>query len=145
MGLEIPVRLQSIEQYIIQKHNGFRYLELNEIQTLDQWAGDIVQTIEDEWPVDTSTSRDAFSYTLMEGGEVGFTILNDVDYVEYIHRKGTPSIAEGGTPLYAELIPQVIQQYKEGMLQALRDAVDVSEAAFQSQAQPTTKRRPRAR
>ena len=145
MGLEIPVRLQSIEQYIIQKHNGFRYLELNEIQTLDQWAGDIVQTIEDEWPVDTSTSRDAFSYTLMEGGEVGFTILNDVDYVEYIHRKGTPSIAEGGTPLYAELIPQVIQQYKEGMLQALRDAVDVSEAAFQAQAQPTTKRRPRAR
>ena len=145
MGLEIPVRLQSIEQYIIQKHNGFRYLELNEIQTLDQWAGDIVQTIEDEWPVDTSTSRDAFSYTLMEGGEVGFTILNDVDYVEYIHRKGTPSIAEGGTPLYAELIPQVIQQYKEGMLQALRDAVDVSEAAFQTQAQPTTKRRPRAR
>lgn len=145
MGLEIPVRLQSIEQYIIQKHNGFRYLELNEIQTLDQWAGDIVQTIEDEWPVDTSTSRDAFSYTLMEVGEVGFTILNDVDYVEYIHRKGTPSIAEGGTPLYAELIPQVIQQYKEGMLQALRDAVDVSEAAFQAQAQPTTKRRPRAR
>lgn len=145
MGLEIPVRLQSIEQYIIQKHNGFRYLELNEIQTLDQWAGDIVQTIEDEWPVDTSTSRDAFSYTLMEGGEVGFTILNDVDYVEYIHRKGTPSIAEGGTPLYAELIPQVIQQYKEGMLQALRDAVDVSEAAFQSQAQPTTKRGRRGR
>lgn len=144
MGLEIPVRLQSIEQYIIQQHHGFRYLELNEIQTLDQWAGDIVQTIEDEWPVDTSTSRDAFSYTLMEGGDVGFTILNDVDYVEYIHRKGTPSIAEGGTPLYAELIPQVIQQYKEGMLQALRDAVDVSEAALLAQAQPM-KRRPRAR
>jgi hypothetical protein len=145
MGLEIPVRLQSIEAYIIAQHYGFRYLELNEIQTLDQWAGDIVQTIEDEWPVDTSTSRDAFSYTLMESGEVGFTILNDVDYVEYIHRKGTPSIAEGGTPLYAELIPQVIAQYREGMLQAMRDAVDVSEAALQAQPAPKPKRGTRGR
>ena len=145
MGLEIPVRLQSIEAYIIAQHHGFRYLELNEIQTLDQWAGDIVQTIEDEWPVDTSTSRDALSYTLMEGGEVGFTILNDVDYVEYIHRKGTPSIAEGGTPLYAELIPQVIAQYRDGMLQAMRDAVDVSEAALQAQPAPKPKRGTRGR
>jgi hypothetical protein len=130
MGLEVPVRLESIEQYIIQKHNGFRFLELSEIQALDDLAGYIVADIEDAWPVDTSTSRDAFRFELMTGGMVGFTIFNDVDYVEFIVEPGSASVANGGTPIIDVIIPQVIGENRELLLGAMRDAVDLAEAAY---------------
>ena len=143
MGLEVPVRLESIEQYIIQKHNGFRYMELSEIQALDDLAGYIVQDIEDAWSVDTSTSRDAFRFELMTGGMVGFTILNDVDYVEYIVEPGSASVANGGTPIIDIIIPQVIGENRELLLGAMRNAVDLAEAAYVAPAAPRGRRRVR--
>jgi hypothetical protein len=143
MGLEVPVRLESIEQYIIQKHNGFRFLELSEIQALDDLAGYIVQDIEDAWPVDTSTSRDAFRFELMTGGMVGFTIFNDVDYVEFIVEPGSASVANGGTPIIDIIIPQVIGENRELLLGAMRDAVDLAEAAYVAPAAPRGRRRVR--
>lgn len=129
MGLEYPVELRSIESYVSQKHGSLRFIALNEIDVLDQWAGDIVDQIEREWPVDTSTSRDAFSYVL---NQFGFTILNNCDYVEYITRAGETTVRDGGAPLYETLIPDVIDQYVPGLLAAMRDAVDATEAANQA-------------
>lgn len=142
MGLEVPVRLESIEQYVIQKHKGFRYLELSEIQALDQLAELIVGDIEEAWPVDTSTSRDAFRYELMTGGNIGFTIYNDVDYVEYIVPKGSPSVENGGTPIIDTIIPQVISDNRELLLASMRTAVDIAEAAYTVPA-PARRRRVR--
>lgn len=142
MGLEVPVRLESIEQYVIQKHRGFRYLELSEIQALDQLAELIVGDIEEAWPVDTSTSRDAFRYELMTGGNIGFTIYNDVDYVEYIVPKGSPSVENGGTPIIDTIIPQVISDNRELLLASMRTAVDIAEAAYTAPA-PARRRRVR--
>lgn len=142
MGLEVPVRLESIEQYVIQKHRGFRYLELSEIQALDQLAELIVGDIEEAWPVDTSTSRDAFRYELMTGGNIGFTIYNDVDYVEYIVPKGSPSVENGGTPIIDTIIPQVISDNRELLLASMRTAVDIAEAAYTVPA-PARRRRVR--
>jgi hypothetical protein len=142
MGLEVPVRLESIEQYVIQKHRGFRYLELSEIQALDQLAELIVGDIEEAWPVDTSTSRDAFRYELMTGGNIGFTIYNDVDYVEYIVPKGSPSVENGGTPIIDTIIPQVISDNRELLLAQMRTAVDIAEAAYTAPA-PARRRRVR--
>lgn len=140
MGFSMEVELASIASYIVSRHGKFRYLELNEIQTLDQWAGDIVEKIEEEWPVDTSTSRDAFSYTLMTGGRVGFTITNDVDYVQYIHAAGTgPESA-----LVDTLIPEIVQDYTSGLLVAMRAAVEVAELVLAARA-PAPARRPRGR
>ena len=141
MGLEVPVRLESIEQYVIQKHNGFRYLELSEIQALDQLAELIVGDIEEAWPVDTSTSRDAFRYELMTGGNIGFTIYNDVDYVEYIVPKGSPSVENGGTPIIDTIIPQVISDNRELLLAQMRTAVDIAEAAYVEPTPGPTRRR----
>lgn len=131
MGLEYPVRLRSIEAYIVAKHGSAREMSIGEIETLDEWADTIVNTIEEEWPVDTSTSRDAFAYTLDDDG-VGFTIENDTDYVQYIHRAGTPA----EPPLYETLIPEVIGRHGGPMLAAMRAAVDATEAEF---AKATTK------
>lgn len=125
MGLEYPVDLKSIETYVRQQHGSDRFIALNEIDVISDWAGQIVNEIEREWPVDTSTSRDSFSYIVNNTG-YGFTILNDCDYVEFIHRAGEPPIP----PLWETLIPDVIDQYAQGLLQAMRDAVDETEARF---------------
>ena len=143
MALEVPVRLESIETYILQKHRGFRYLELSEIQELDQLAELIVSDIEEAWPVDTSTSRDAFRYELMTGGEVGFTIFNDVDYVEYIVEPGSKSVENGGTPIIDIIIPQVIAANRELLLAKMRTAVDIAEAAYVAPVEPRGRRRVR--
>jgi hypothetical protein len=142
MGLRVPVRLESIEQYIRDKHQSFRYLELSEIQELDQLAELIVSDIEEAWPVDTSTSRDAFRYELMTGGEVGFTIFNDVDYVEFIVEKGSHSVENGGTPIIDIIIPKVIANNRELLLARMRTAVDIAEAAYTAPA-PARRRRVR--
>lgn len=143
MALEVPVRLESIETYILQKHRSFRYLELSEIQELDQLAELIVSDIEEAWPVDTSTSRDAFRYELMTGGEVGFTIYNDVDYVEYIVEPGSKSVENGGTPIIDIIIPKVIAANRELLLAQMRTAVDIAEAAYVAPAAPRGRRRVR--
>lgn len=135
----MPVRLQSIETYIVSRHGSFRHLELSELQVLDRWAGDIVAEIEDAWPVDTSTSRDAFMYTIMSGGEVGFTIQNDVDYVEYITFAGDATVRDGGSPLIDTLIPNIVHASAPQLLQDLRTAVDAAELTLV----PVAPRRPR--
>lgn len=142
MGLKIPIRLESIEQYILEKHKTFRYLELSEIQALDDLAELIVGDIEEAWPVDTSTSRDAFRYELMTGGQVGFTIYNDVDYVEYIVEPGSHSVENGGTPIIDIIIPRIIAGNKEMLLASMRTAVDIAEYSYTP---PTVVRRTRAR
>jgi hypothetical protein len=129
MGLTYPVRLRSIDQYIIARNGRARDLSLTEIDVLDYFAGEIVGAIEDEWPVDTSTSRDAFAFTLdVQIGAVGFVIENDIDYVQYIHRSGETAV------LWAYLIPEIIQAYAPQMLAAMRRAVDVTQAALVAQA-----------
>jgi len=143
MGLEVPVRLESIEQYINTQHKSFRFLELSEIQALDDLASYVVAEIEDAWPVDTSTSRDAFRFELMTGGQVGFTIFNDVDYVEYIVEPGSKSVENGGTPIIDIIIPRVIRDNKEMILGAMRTAVDLAEAAYVAPAAPRGRRRVR--
>ena len=97
--------------------------------------------IEEAWPVDTSTSRDAFRFELMTGGEVGFTIYNDVDYVEYIVEPGSKSVENGGTPIIDIIIPKVIAANRELLLARMRTAVDIAEAAYVEPTPGPTRRR----
>jgi len=74
---------------------------------------------------------------------VGFTIFNDVDYVEFIVEKGSASVENGGTPIIDIIIPQVIGENRELLLGAMRDAVDLAEAAYVAPAAPRGRRRVR--
>ena len=146
MGIEWPVRLDSIDRYRLTQHGGFRFLELEELQVLDRYASEILNEIEDAWPVDTSTSRDAFSYTLLSDGTTGFTIQNDVDYVEYITEAGTTPVRDGGAPLYETLIPQIVSGGNPtvtAMLDAMRVVTDSVEARLSSTPAAARARRPR--
>jgi hypothetical protein len=144
MGIEWPVRLDSIDRYRLTQHGGFRFLELEELQVLDRYAAEILNEIEDQWPVDTSTSRDSFSYTLLSDGTTGFTIQNDCDYVEYITEAGTTPVRDGGAPLYETLIPQIVSGGNPtvtAMLDAMRTVTDSVEARLSSA--PAAAARPR--
>jgi hypothetical protein len=79
----------------------------------------------------------------MTGGQVGFTIFNDVDYVEYIVEPGSRSVENGGTPIIDIIIPQVISDNRELLLAQMRTAVDIAEAAYVEPAAPRGRRRVR--
>ena len=144
MGFEYPVRLDSVDTYRSSRHGSFRYLELEELQVLDTYASELLNEIEDAWPVDTSTSRDAFFYTLLSDGTTGFTIQNDCDYAEYITEAGTTPVRDGGTPLFDTLIPKIVSRGNPTvvkMLDAMRTVTDSVEARLSSA--PAAAARPR--
>jgi len=146
MGFTVPINLTSIDAYINEKHHGYRHLELSELQVLDAYVSDILNQIEDAWPVDTSTSRDAFSYSISDDGSAGFTIHNDCDYAEYIVEPGSHNVENGGTPIVDIIIPQYVSRSNPtvvDMLQALRDAVDDTERRLATVPAPARKTRGR--
>ena len=146
MGLEWPVRLDTIDTYRLGVHGVFRWLELEELQVLDRYASALVNEIEEAWPVDTSTSRDAFSYTILNDGTTGFTILNDCDYVEFIVQPGDHNVDNGGTPVMDIIIPQVLSKSNQtvsDMLDAMRTVTDTVERRLA--ATPAPARKPRGK
>ena len=131
MGIRVPIRLKSIEAYIVAVHGSARGLATTEIRILNRWAGDMVTEIEDAWPVDTSTSRDGFDYAVEERpGWIGIVIENDVDYVQYVHYAGESA----DEPLWETLIPSVFEANKGGLLAALRTEIARTEAFIKSEA-----------
>ena len=106
MGIRVPVRLRSIEAFIVERHGRPRDIVFKEIRVLQRWARIVEVAIERAWPVDTGFSRDRFASKLFRPDEgIGFNIANDADYVQFIHRAGTPD----NPPLWTVLIPAIIR------------------------------------
>lgn len=123
----MPVRLREVEAYLRRVHGGPRELGVDELDVLDRHAEAVVLAIEDQWPVDTSTSRDAFTYTVQgHAGEVGYTIENDVDYAQYVHRAGESP----DSPLWRTLIPDEVRADAPGLNADMRRAIDQTERAL---------------
>lgn len=121
-GVEQEIRLASIERYIAAAHGSSRELSVDEIDVLDSYAGEVVREIAERWPVDTSTSRDEWTYYI-DGDTIGFTITNDVDYVEWVHYAGEPA----EPPLWETLIPEVWAEVGPRAVAAMQAAVDETE------------------
>lgn len=131
MGIAVPVRLRSIEAAVMTAHGRMRSLSVDEIDALDATASTVTNQIEEEWPVDTSTSRDGFYFTIQSApGNYGFTVLNDVDYVQYIHAAGTPAKPE----LWRTLIPRIVAEHLTPLLSRLRAAIADTERALAAEA-----------
>jgi hypothetical protein len=117
-----PVLLQSIATYLLQSHGKPRSLTAKEIGILRDYADLIVEGVQDEWPVDTGTSRDAWGYELhVHYPQIGFDLENDADHVTFVHRKGETS------PLYEALIPEVVTRYADDMRLELMAAINAEE------------------
>jgi hypothetical protein len=130
MGFEYPVRLRSVEDVVRRLHGSDRSLSVSEIRILSTATDEILSEIVDAWPVDTSTSRDAFEVDLHTGpGDYGFTITNDVDYAEYVHPKGTPP----EPPLWKTLIPSIVGQWGPVIVAKLVSEIPRTEARINRQ------------
>ena len=109
-------------------HGAPRGLSTTEIAVLDEHAGRIVDAIADAWPVDTSTSRDAWTHLLeTTAGNVAITLINDVDYAEYVHHKG-----EGPDPLWETLLPETVKAAAPALNADMRAAIEETEARYQA-------------
>ena len=116
-GITYPVRLKSIEDYIRLINGAPRQMVKSERDILDDYAGQILADIENAWPVDTSTSRDAWTYTVIGRADwMGFILDNDVDYAEFVHYAGAPA----SPALWETLLPATVATYAPGLLAALR-------------------------
>lgn len=122
-GVEQPIRLPSVEAYVVAVHGSPRGLSADEIEVLAEWADVVVAEIADAWPVDTSTSRDMWASYVTED-PLGFVVYNDVDYVEWVHEAGTPA----DPPLWETLIPEVWERNRDLVAAAMRAAIDQTEA-----------------
>ena len=125
MAISVPVRLKSIERYVLQVHGEARELTAAEDMVLFDHVERIVHEIDRGWPVDTSTSRDAFSFeTVGRADWIGFIIENPVPYAEYVHLAGTPPEPE----LWRTLIPAEVDAELPALTKDLRAAIDETEA-----------------
>ena len=121
------MQFASIEAYVRQVNGGPRQLTRTEREIIDNYAAMIVDDIEQAWPVDTSTSRDAWTYEVRgQANWMGFVIENDVDYVEWVHYAGQPATP----PLWETLLPATVQAYAAQMLAALRAEILISQRAI---------------
>jgi hypothetical protein len=119
-----PVRLRSIEDYIRLAHGSARSLSAAEILVIDQHAIGMIDDIQDAWPVDTSTSRDAWDYDVEESpGSIVLMISNPLFYAQYVHYAGSPA----DPPLWETLIPAVVQRAAPALLADLRVAIAETE------------------
>ena len=129
MGIEVELRVTSVSAHLKRAHGSVRSLAVSELRILETYAEAIVEDIQAAWPVDTSTSRDAFTFTTADRENIAIVVENDADYAEYVHRKGTaPEPA-----LWETLIPAVWDRYKVDLARELRAAVDATEALIVSE------------
>lgn len=124
-GIRVPVRLRTLEAYIATRHGRPRQLTAAEADVLASYADQIVLDVVNRWPRDTGQSGDAFSYVLHSQPDgLGFEIINDIDYSEFVHHAGAPS----DPPLWRTLIPAVVRAYAPDIDRDMRQAVDRTEA-----------------
>jgi hypothetical protein len=125
-GITYPVRLASIEAYVRQVNGGaHRYLTTAELDVIHHYADLMLEDIIAAWPVDTATSSDAWTYEVTDTpGFVGFTIENDVEYVEWVHYAGMPA----EPALWETLLPATVGAYAGQMLAELRTTIDREQA-----------------
>lgn len=126
--IEVEWQLPAIDAYLIAKHGAPRSLTAEEADILWEYGAMVEEYVVSRWPVDTGTSRDSFSFTISGQAPISILFENTMFYAGYVHEAGTPSIAEGGTPLYAELYPAALDRYRADAVRDLQSAIDQTEA-----------------
>lgn len=127
--IEVEWQLPTVSAYLLAKHGSPRSLTAEEADVLWDYGSLVEEYVVARWPVDTGTSRDSFSYTVSgQPPVVSILFENAMFYSAYVHEAGTPSIAEGGTPLYATLYPEALDRYRADAVRDLQAAIDQTEA-----------------
>lgn len=128
-GVDATIGLPSIEALVLQLHGRTRALTPNEEDVVDRYAGEVRDYVVARWPVDTGTSADAWQYEVdVSPGSYGFTVLNDIDYAEWVHYAGSPTTDEAGVSLGETLIEEGWLAVRSALLTELETEVRATEA-----------------
>ena len=122
-GIVFPVYLDSVYNILLVEHGRPRSLSAVEVGILRDYADLIVEYIQDQWPVDTGTSRDAWGYDLeVHPPRIGFILENEMDYAPYVARSGEPG------PLFERLVPEAVRAYSVDLVDELTREIRRAEA-----------------
>lgn len=116
-AINYRIKLQRLEGMVKLKHKTSRRLAPREEKILERYARDIVSYVRDQWPVDTGTSRAAWSWRLdTVEGNYAINLTNRMYYASFVHYRGSPK-APGRhgrwlTPaVYEEVVPEAWDKY----------------------------------
>tara|TARA_R110000824_G_scaffold24941_4_gene87318 strand:- start:10002 stop:10493 length:492 start_codon:yes stop_codon:yes gene_type:complete len=116
-AINYRIKLQRLEGMVVLKHKTTRRLAPREIQILRRYARDIVSYIQERWPVDTGTSRAAWTYGVETvEGSYAINLENRMWYSSYVHYRGSPK-APGRhgnwlvPAVYEDVVPEAWDKY----------------------------------
>ena len=133
-AINYRIKLQRLEGMVKLKHKTSRRLAPREVQLLRRYARDIVSYIQDQWPVDTGTSRAAWTYGVETvEGSYAINLENRMWYSSYVHYRGSPK-APGRhgkwlTPaVYEEVVPEAWDKYRDRLYGDMLQEIERTEA-----------------
>jgi hypothetical protein len=128
--IEVPIKLKSIEAYVVEKHGRLRQLTDKEIAVVELEADRILRYIRRNWPVDTGRSRSTWNYTIdRTPGSLSIILSNRTYYSSWVTNKGDPTVREAGerAALFYELVPEAFRKRKQAILNRTKRAIDKTE------------------
>jgi hypothetical protein len=132
-AINYRIKLERLEGMVKLKHKTSRRLAPRELQILRRYARDIIAYIREQWPVDTGTSRAAWTYGV-EGldGNYAINLENRIWYSSWVHYKGSPKgrgrHGKWLTPaVYEGLVPQAWNQFRDRLYGDMIREIDRTE------------------
>ena len=124
------IKLQSIDRFIKRKHGSYRRLTIRETNILHQYISDMTSAIESQWPILTGYS--IVRWTWRDGSRLGdtkFFLENKAWYADWVHPKGVrrSNWIWLGRALWQDLIPEVFNEFKPGLLSDLKKEIERTE------------------
>jgi len=111
-AIHYRIKLERLEGIVKLKHKTTRRLAPREEKILERYARDIVSYIQSRWPVDTGTSRAAWTWGVdaMEGN-YAINLENRMHYASFVHYRGSPKApGRHGRWLTASVFEEVVPE-----------------------------------
>ena len=126
-AVRATINLTSLDAYVREKHGRARALSPDEIAVVQRWGELMLTFIQASWPVDTGTSRDAWTfYVDPSPGTMALIIENPMWYADYVYGKGDVT----RTPIWEGILVEAWSLSRQGLLIEARARVDKTEAAI---------------
>lgn len=124
--IEVTIAMPDINRYIQKVAGERRPLTPRETMVLTKQAQAMLRVIKLNWPVDTGSSRGAWSvYINPSPNSVAIIFENPMWYSSWVTEKTKPTVAEAGqtAALYRKLIPAVWKAAKPKTIRLMKEAI----------------------
>ena len=128
-SVKLAITLKKLQDYVLEVHGEERRLGQDAERVLDRYATELVKYVRERWPVDTGTSRMAWSWrTSSRAGTYAIELTNRMYYASDITDDGTPD----GTPLWSQLIAEGWKSLSESFYVEIKSEVDAAQQLIEA-------------